>query len=318
MRNANPSNLNTKPMQMEGKPVVAESTELNASHSESGTARQGVPTDPTPYNEQEAAAFWPLYAKVSQPVIERACRGFSRALTDNAMSSEDMAAWVDDRVWKMLRQGKWPVFHDHPTPADAAQRVADKARLLARWAYVALSRQTFRRKAREANHLREMGRVERLATVSRTDAAPEQMEEVNNALDMLRKSISDKTRLQVAASWHDAEERRHVAMELGVEGDDAEAMLQRVEDGAMKTNTLDQMRSRSRREIRGILGGMGSNGLGMLVLVIGVLAVIFGSAAPAVAGEQTGGRPGGKPGRDAGIQQVDTVVRGEQTGGRPG
>lgn len=278
---------------------------------------QDVPTAATPYNEAEAAAFWPLYAQVAMPAIERACRGAARSLTDNAMSAEDMQAWVDDRMMRMLREGKWPVFHDHPTPADAAQRVADKARLLARWAYIALSRKTFRTKARQAAHLRDMSRTERLASVSRTDAPMEQLEEVNSSLDRLRKSISAKTRLQVAASWPEADERRRVMMELGVSGEDAEAMMQRVEDGEVKANTLDQMRSRSRREIRGIMGNL-SGGMGLLMLIVTTMVVLFSSVAPAMAGEQTGGRPGGKPSRDAAMSAADQSSRGEQTGGRPG
>ena len=52
-------------------------------------------------NAEQQNEFWNHYAKVAQPAIERACRSFSRSLTDNAMSVEDMVAWVDDRVWKM-------------------------------------------------------------------------------------------------------------------------------------------------------------------------------------------------------------------------
>lgn len=313
-------NMNTTTVETKTAPVSVEAAPPAPSAAETAETRQGVPTDPNPYNRVELDAFWPLYARSGQPAIERACRGFSRAMTDNAMSVEDMAAWVDDRVMKMVRQGKWPVFHDHPTPAQAAERIVEKARLLARWAYIALSRQTFRRKAREAKHMKEMGRTELLASVSRTDAGMEQLEEVNNSLDKLRASISAKTRLQVAASWPEADERRRVALELGVTDEDADAMLDRVDDGAMKANTLDQMRSRSRREIRGILGSSGGSALTIVVMLIGVLAVVFGSVAPAVAGEQTGGRPGGKPSMNAAgkIVSVESAFRGEQTGGRPG
>lgn len=305
MHNAITTNVEPKPA-LTAQPAVAESTEPS----------KGVPTDPNPYNAQELSAFWPLYACTGQPAIERACRGFSRAMTDNAMSVEDMSAWVDDRVMKMVREGKWPVFHDHPAPAAAAERIVEKARLLARWAYIALSRQTFRRKAREAKHLKEMGRTELLASVSRTDASLEQLETVNNSLDKLRASISAKTRLQVAASWPEADERRRVALELGVTDEDAEAMLDRIDSGEMKANTIDQMRSRSRREIRGI---MGHTALSFGLLIVGVIATVLGSATPAIAGEQTGGRPGGKPSMSEGaITSVDSAYRGEQTGGRPG
>ncbi|MGE3108695.1 MAG: hypothetical protein AB7G11_06080 [Phycisphaerales bacterium] len=286
-----------------------------ANHPDKNVESATVPVDPNPYNEREASEFWPLYARVAMPAIERACRAAARSLTDHAMSAEDMQAWVDDRMMRMLREGKWPVFHDHPSPADAAHRTAEKAKLLARWAYIALSRKTFREKARQAAHLRDMSRTERLASVSRTDASLEQLEEVNDSLDRLRKSISAKTRLQVAASWPEADERRRIMMELGVSGDDAEAMMQRVEDGQVKANTLDQMRSRSRREIRGILGGS----MGLALVVITALMMVLAGSTPAMAGEQTGGRPGGKPQRDSAASCVaDHGFRGEQTGGRPG
>jgi hypothetical protein len=56
----------------------------------------------TPMNAAQQDEFWKHYAAIAQTAIERACRSFARSLTDNAMSAEDMQAWVDDRVWKIF------------------------------------------------------------------------------------------------------------------------------------------------------------------------------------------------------------------------
>lgn len=268
----------------------------------------------TPMTEAQQNEFWEAYARTAQPAIERACRGFSRSLTDNAMSVEDMRAWVDDRVWKMVRRASWPVFHDDPTPLEAAERVAAKAKLLARWAHVALSRQTWRRKAREAKLINGMSRSERLASVSSAPADFERFEELNLDLERIREAVSGQVRGQVAASWQDPEDRRRVALALGATREADEALLAKADRGEIRPNTLDQMRCRSRKEVRSIL----KPGAGMIAIVFSALLAVLASASPARAGEQTGGRPG-KPGVAA--VQVDAgsdVGRGEQTGGRPG
>jgi hypothetical protein len=268
------------------------------------------------YTQAQQNEFWTLYARISQPVIERACRAAARALTDHAMSAEDMMAWVDDRVWRMLREadaveGGWPIFHDQPAPAAAAQRVAEKSKLLARWAYLALSRTTWRRKAREAKYLKGMSRVERLAAVEPAEVDFEHFEQVQLDLERIRENVSAKTRANIAASWQDPEDRRRIASALGATDAAAEALIAKADAGQIKANTLDQMRSRGRREVRAALGRNISR---VLALAIGIGAMLLASA-PAFAGEQTGGRPGGRPDaaqRDAG------QFAGEQTGGRPG
>jgi hypothetical protein len=271
----------------------------------------------TPMNQAQQDEFWQLYAKVAQPAIERSCRSFARALTDNAMCVEDMQAWVDDRVWKMVRRAAWPVFHDNPTPAAAAERVAEKAKLLARWAYVALSRQTWRRKAREAKLINGMSRSERLASVSSAPADFEKFEELGRDLDRVRSAISPRVRAQVAASWQETADRRRVALALDATTPADDALLDKAESGEIKANTLDQMRCRSRRDIRSILKPRSPHpGAAVIAMVLSATLALFTSAAPAFAGEQTGGRPG----RPAVTQTAPAhdVARGEQTGGRPG
>jgi hypothetical protein len=262
-----------------------------------------------PMTQVEQDEFWGHYAKIAMPAIERACRSFAKSLTDNAMSVEDMRAWVDDRVWKMVRRAAWPVFHDSPAPLAAAERVAEKSKLLARWAYVALSRQTWRRKAREAKLINGMSRSERLASVSSAPVDFEKFEELNGDLDRIRQAVSSKTRAQVAASWQDPEDRRRVALALDATTPADDALINKADAGEIKANTLDQIRCRTRKEIRSILKP------GTLLVIVSAALGLLASASPAEAGEQTGGRPG----RSALISGdvASDVARGEQTGGRP-
>ena len=272
--------------------------------------REMVRATGTPMTEAQQNEFWNHYARIAQPAVERACRSFARALTDNAMSAEDMQAWVDDRVWMMVRRAAWPVFHDNPEPLAAAQRVAEKSKLLARWAYVALCRQTWRRKAREAKLINGMSRSERLAAASSAPADFEAFEEIAMDLERVRTTVNAKVRAQVAASWQDPSERRRVALALDATSPADEALIERVERGEIKPNTLDQMRCRTRKDIRSTLRPPHA---GMILMVLSVLVGILGMTPRVVAGEQTGGRP---ERADMGMAQAD-VARGEQTGGRP-
>jgi hypothetical protein len=265
-----------------------------------------------PMSQVEQDEFWRLYAANAMPAIERACRSFARSLTDNAMSAEDMQAWVDDRVWKMARRAAWPVFHDSPTPAVAAERVVEKSKLLARWAYIALSRQTWRRKAREARLINGMSRSERLASVSSAPVDFEKFEQIAEDMERVRSAVSAKVRAQVAASWQDPEERRRVALALDAVAPADDALIAKAEKGEIKPNTLDQMRCRTRKEIRSIL----RPGSALLAMIVSAVLALLATPSPAQAGEQTGGRPG-HPSATAPHVAGD-AFRGEQTGGRPG
>lgn len=264
-----------------------------------------------PMTAEQQDQFWQHYAKIATPAIERACRSFARSLTDNAMSAEDMQAWVDDRVWKMARRASWPVFHDNPTPIQAAERIVEKAKLLARWAYIALSRQTWRRKAREAKLINGMSRSERLASVSAAPVDFEKFEQIAEDLEKVRQAVSAKVRGQVAASWQDPEDRRRVALALEATTPADEVLMDKVESGEIKSNTLDQMRCRTRKEIRSILRPSG----GAMAMFFSALVAVLAMSSPVEAGEQTGGRPGRAT--EATAAQTD-IARGEQTGGRPG
>jgi hypothetical protein len=267
-----------------------------------------------PMTTAEQEEFWRHYAQTAMPAIERACRSFARSLTDNAMSAEDMQAWVDDRVWKMARRASWPVFHDNPTPTAAAERIVEKAKLLARWAYIALSRQTWRRKAREAKLINGMSRSERLASVSSAPVDFEKFEQIAEDLDRVRNAVSSKVRAQVAASWQETEDRRRIALALEAISPADDALINKAETGEIKPNTLDQMRCRTRREIRSIL----RPGSALLAMIVSAALAVLATPAPAEAGEQTGGRPGRSSENSISSDSGTDAARGEQTGGRPG
>lgn len=268
----------------------------------------------TPMTDAQQKEFWDHYARNAQPVIERACRSFARSLTDNAMSVDDMVAWVDDRVWKMVRRAAWPVFHDNPSPVAAAERIVEKSKLLARWAHIALSRQTWRRKAREAKLINGMSRSERLSSVSSAPADFEAFEEIALDLERVRTVVSEKVRAQVAASWQDPAERRRVALALDATSPADDALITKAETGEIKPNTLDQMRCRTRRDIRSMLRPL-PPGAAMILMVVTAVLSVLGAPRATEAGEQTGGRPGRS------VVAAETsfdAARGEQTGGRPG
>lgn len=267
------------------------------------------------YTKAEQDTFWMLYGRIAQPAIERACRGYARSLTDNAMSADDMAAWVDDRVWKMLRAGAWPVFHDHPTPEVAAERVTQKARLWARWAHLALSRATWRRKAREARFAASMSREERLASVSAPPEDLERFEEIKLDLDRIRAEVSDRTRRNAAASWHEPADRQRIALALGAVSEQDDRAIADAASGAVKPNTLDQMRSRSRKEIRTMLTARAPRNTVLFLIVTAAMCLSVSGARGAVQREE---QTGGRGGMHATAAYVDhQVARGEQTGGRP-
>ena len=69
-------------------------------------------------NDDTQQQFWQGYADAVQPAIERECRRLSRIRSDNGLPPEDMMAWVDDRVWRMLRDGVLP-----PTDAVRAEEM---------------------------------------------------------------------------------------------------------------------------------------------------------------------------------------------------
>lgn len=287
--------------------------------------------------------FWRLYEKQVRTPVERACRRLSRTRTDNAMDPDDMIAWVDQRVWKMLETAAWPTFHDSPTPEVAIERLVSNAGTLARWAHLALVRKTFRREAREAAYEKTMAvealakstmtRTEVLASTSGAGAAFEKNEAINADLAKVRAAVAERIRQKMAASWTEPGERQRVAMALGVTDESTDELIESATTGDMKVNTVQQMRSRATRGIRSIMQGSAGR-LGKAVGAIAIAAFLALSVNPtsAYAGEQTGGRGGSRGGRGVQMSQIEdsghkdpsvglspsSIAREEQTGGRGG
>jgi hypothetical protein len=273
----------------------------------------------TPMSEREQEVFWTLYAKRVQPAVERACRTYSRSLTDNQMSTDDMAAWVDDRVWRMCREGGYPLVHELATPEAKIERLTKQARLLARWAYTALSRKHWRRKAAQSKHMQGMSRTERLAAVSDSPVNFEEREDVQATLDALRGKVNVRVRQTLAATWPEAGEAHRAAVALGAADAASDEVIDKAQSGEIARNTLDQMRSRARREVKSIIGGTTRS---TLVLFLVAMVAMLASSAPALAGEQTGGRGGGGRSGNGGVPRIPSFIPdpdmddGEQTGGR--
>jgi len=266
-------------------------------------------------NESMQNEFWALYEQNARQPIEQACRRASRSLSDSTMDVFDMVAWCDDRVWRMLRLEQAPTFHDEPTPAEAVERIVSNARTLARWAYLALSRQHWRRLERTQDVVAAMSRTERLASVKAVEVGIEKKEEIEARLAEVRSAVSEKVRRQAAASWKEVAERHRVAEALGAADQEGQELLDKTMNGEVKPNTIEQMRSRSLRRMREVIADSAQSVKGMLILGVAVLAL--GATAKAYAnGEQSGGRGG------TNMLQVDTITiavsGGEQSGGRGG
>lgn len=277
-------------------------------------------TTPKPcFTPQQHEEFWRLYCERIQPAVERASRSASRKLTGNGMNPDDMAAWIDDRVWALQRSGRWPFFHDSPEPACAVDRIEGSIATLVRWAYLALSRKHWRRRSAETRYLAGLSRSERLAMVSSSSAPLEQQEELRDLVAQIREKVSARARVRLAASWPEEAERHRLALALDVADEPDEALIESVTSGRVAQNTVDQMRSRSRKEIRVALESAMRKA--MLIVVVAAAALLL-TASPAPAGEQTGGGRGGTgqlvPQAASSPTALVLAFGGEQTGGGRG
>lgn len=267
-------------------------------------------------NAHDRTDFWDRYDREVRPLVEAACRRASRALSDGTMEPGDMASWVHTRVWRMLEKSAFPAFHDDPSVDLAVDRLTTHAPTLARWAYMALSRKHWRRLGRETPS--EMDRVERLGATARSTAPLERREQIDDALARVRAALPDAVRQKLAASLPDKSERQRAALALGVTRPEDDRLIERVNAGAVRENTVQQMRSRARRHAAEALGS--SIRLPLLALLAGVVAA---GAPRAYAGEQSGGRGGtpvaavATPHQGACFTQ-SLLSMGEQTGGRGG
>lgn len=263
----------------------------------------------------EHDSFWRMYDKQAREPIARACRSVSRRLTDNAMDPDDMAAWVDQRIWRLLEKSGWPTFHDDPTPEQAVERITNSARTLARWAYLALSRKHFRRLERRREYLSGMSRAERLSMVT-ADSKIETSQEIKDDLAKIARALGKRNSAQLAASWPEVSERHRVAMALGATRPEDDELIERTTLGDMKENTVQQMRSRARKRLATALE-QARKAAPALAMAAALLAMTF-ITPDAIAGEQSGGRRGGKSAMAITHAAIPLAKGGEQSGGRGG
>jgi hypothetical protein len=258
-------------------------------------------------NAQDHDQFWQRYDREVRPAVERACRQVSRLHADNTMEPGDMASWVHTRVWRMLEKQAFPTFHDNPSADLAIERLANHAPTLARWSYMALARKHWRQMEREAPS--ELGRVEHLSVTRRADAEIEHREQIDDALAKVRAALPDSVRQKLAASMQDKNDRRRAALALGATRREDDRLINQIDAGLIKENTVQQMRSRARRHAADALGAS----IRLPLILLAATAILF-TASPAEAGEQSGGRRGGKTMTAPAVAAV--LAETEQTGGR--
>ncbi len=266
--------------------------------------------------------FWQLYQSKVRPVVERSCRHASRTLTDSTMDIDDMTAWVDTKVWKMLENDGSPTFHDDPSIDQAIERLMTHASTLARWSYLALCRKHFRRLNRSSQYINGLSQAQRLAMTSAVDTTIEDRAELDEAINSLKTELSANDKQKFAASYIDKSDRQRIAMVIGATRREDDRLITKTTGGGMNENAVQQMRSRARRRAAEILQNAAKTPVFMLATL--VLLSLSVSTPTAVAGEQSGGRKGSR----TDTQSIQTLFHstqhatqypctdGEQTGGR--
>ncbi len=264
-------------------------------------------------NQQQQDEFWRLYEAKARKALEGACVRASRSLSGGSMDVCDMIAWIDDRVWRMLKLEQAPLFHEQVTPQEAVERVLAHSKTLSRWAYLALSRRHWKRLERSQEFVAQTSRAERLAYVKAAEVDIEKQEEIDEKLAKIRSTVSQNVRRRAAASWQDLAERHRIAAALGATEKEDTDLIEQTISGEIKINTVEQMRSRSIRRIREIVAEHASKALVLMAVVSALVAAV-----PAHAGEQSGGRGGGSAAAEIQVLDHHALRAGEQSGGRGG
>jgi uncharacterized membrane protein len=107
----------------------------------------------------------------------------------------------------------------------------------------------------------------------------------------------------------DKNDRRRAALALGATRREDDRLINQIDAGLIKENTVQQMRSRARRHAADALGAS----IRLPLILLAATAILF-TASPAEAGEQSGGRRGGKTMTAPAVAAV--LAETEQTGGR--
>lgn len=259
--------------------------------------------------------FWTEYESKVRPAIERTCSAVSRNKTDSTMDIDDMVAWIDTKVWRMLRNDQSPTFHDDPSVEVSINRLVTHASTLANWAYLGLCRKHFRRLNNSSQYINNMSQAQRLAKTSAVDTKIQDRSELDKAIGSLRESLTANEKQKLAASWIDKADRQRVALVIGATRREDDRMITKTSGGGMNENAVQQMRSRARKRAAQIL----RDARKLPFYMIATLAVLTVSltSTHATAGEQTGGRKGmltSQVGAPAALQSA--TIPGEQSGGR--
>jgi len=261
-------------------------------------------------NSSQHDTFWQLYEREARSAIDAACRSAARRMSDSTMDPADLIAWVDTRVWTMLEKGAYPTFHDDPSPEQAVRRIVENAGTLARWAYLGLCRGHWRRTENEQAYLGGMSRAERLASVSTVGNGFENAERIERDLEKVRANLSDALKAKLAASWPEKDERRRVAQALGATRPEDDALIHATTTGEVKENTVQQMRSRTRKRLAELFKNTAPLFAIVALLTLGL------TSGNAFADEQSGGRGGIA---SAAVSELGgSPYASEQSGGRKG
>ncbi len=239
-----------------------------------------------------AERFWDLYAADCRPAIEAACLAHLRRTGNRSVDSDDMISWIDCRVWKLVRERPAELLDESLSATEAAERIARASGMLARWAYMALVRTASRRASHERD-CEDMDIVMELGQARSSVPRIEQSEATSAALGELRAKLGADLRGKIAASWKQPEERTRIAAALQADRHEDHQLRDRVFSGEIRTNTVEQMRSRSLHRSRDIMKSIRRS----FALVLIMFSVVLITTAPAHAsgggsdgGEQTGGR----------------------------
>ncbi len=239
-----------------------------------------------------AERFWELYAASCRPAIESACLTHLRRTGHSAVDPDDMISWIDCRVWKLVRERPAELLDESLTPEEAAERVARASVMLARWAYMALVRSASKRAQRE-RAAEDLEMVMQLGQAHSSVHQLERDETTSQAINDLRTKLGAELRGRLAASWKQPEERARIAAALGAIRPEDERLRDQVFAGEIKTNTVEQMRSRSLHRSRDLMKSIRRSFAVMLVLLSAALlttAPAYASGGGSDGGEQTGGR----------------------------
>lgn len=266
-------------------------------------------------NPRDHDQFWSRYDREVRPILERTCGGASRSLSDSTMDIDDMVAWIDTKVWRMLENDASPTFHDDPSVDIAIDRLTTHAQTLARWAYLALCRKHFKRINRRNEYMYTMSRAERLSMVSSVDTKLENRSDMDEKLAKLKSALSATDKQKLAASYSDPSERRRIALVLGATRREDDSMITKANGGAIKENTIQQMRSRARKRAQEVLRD--SSKLPITLIAMCIAGSIALTPSSAIAGEQSGGRKGNMTPPSASVSpDLGPISEGEQSGGR--